>query len=97
MTLMPRPGCDRDVLDVAVVHGCASSLERETCLPAGHCLSRARSRHLRESDWVIVTDDSVPVGLAAYKHARTATCAWSTNSWWIGHCQFLTPHESQMR
>lgn len=69
MTLMPRPGCDRNVGDVAVVYRCKSSLERETCLPAGHCLSRARARHLRESDWVIVTDDSVPVGLAAYKYA----------------------------
>jgi hypothetical protein len=26
-------------------------------------------RHLRESDWVVVTEDSVPVGLAAYKRA----------------------------
>jgi hypothetical protein len=69
MTLVPRPGSDRNVLGVAVVHGSASSLERETCLPAGHCLSRARSRHLRESDWVVVTHDSVPVGLAAYKPA----------------------------
>jgi hypothetical protein len=65
MTVMLRPGYDRDVLDVAGAHGCAPSLERETCLPAGHCLSRARLRHLRESDRVIVTDDSIPVGLAA--------------------------------
>jgi hypothetical protein len=43
------------------------SSARPVCLP--HCLSRARSRHLRESDWVIVTDDSIPVGLAAYKRA----------------------------
>lgn len=69
MILMSRPCCERDVLDVAVVDGCASSLELETCLPTGHCLSRARSRHLRESDWVVVTHGSVPVGLAAYKGA----------------------------
>jgi hypothetical protein len=67
MSLMPRQDGERDVLDVAVVHGCASSPDGETCLPAGHCLSRVRSRHLRESDWVIVTHESVPLGLAAYK------------------------------
>ena len=49
--------------------GCCGSLNRQTCLPAGYCLSRARLRHLEESDWVVVTDDSVPVGLAAYKRA----------------------------
>jgi hypothetical protein len=69
MTLVPRPGRDRDVLDVAIVPDCVSSLERDTCLPAGHCLSRARSRHLRESDCVSVTHHSVPVGLAAYTRA----------------------------
>ena len=51
------------------MHGRACSLDRQACLPAGHCLSRARLRHLQESDWVVVTQDSVPVGLAAYKCA----------------------------
>lgn len=69
MSLMPGRGCDRDVFDVAIMHGCAPPLDRGTCLPAGHCLSRARSRHLRESEWMIVTHDSVLVGLAAYKRA----------------------------
>jgi len=71
MSLMPRPSCERDVLVVAVVHGCTSTFDRETYLPAGHCLSRVRSRHLLESDWVIVTNESVPVGLAAYKPAHS--------------------------
>ena len=71
MSPMPQQGCERDVLVVAVVHGCTSSFDRETCLPAGHCLSRARSRHLRESDRVIVTNESIPVGLAAYKPAHS--------------------------
>ena len=71
MSLMPRPSCERDVLVVAVVHGCTSTFDRETHLPAGHCLSRARSRHLLESDWVILTNESVPVGLAAYKPAHS--------------------------
>jgi hypothetical protein len=65
----PRPGSERKALDVAIMHGCACSLGQQTCLPAGHCLSRARLRHLQESDWVVVTEDSVPVGLAAYKCA----------------------------
>jgi hypothetical protein len=69
MTLVPRPGSVHNVLDVAVVRGCASSLAREAALPAGHCVSRVRSRHLLESDLVIVTQESIPVGLAAYKRA----------------------------
>lgn len=38
-------------------------------MPTGHSLSRARLRHLWESEWVVATDDSVLVGLAAYKRA----------------------------
>ena len=96
MTLMPRPGSHRDGLDVAVAHGCASSLERETCLPAGHCLSRARSRHLRESDWVIVTDDSIPVGLAAYTRADSDVRV--IHELLVDRTlPVLTPHESQLR
>jgi hypothetical protein len=62
-----RPNCEG--LDVALVHGGTSSLDRKAFLPAGHCLTRARSRHLGESDWVIVKHGCVPVGLAAYKQA----------------------------
>jgi hypothetical protein len=40
-------------------------------VPAGHRLSRARLRHLRQSEWVVVSADSVPVGLAAYKHVES--------------------------
>lgn len=69
MTVTPRPSPDPKALDVAVMHGCACSSDWQTCLPAGHCLSRARLRHVQESDWVAVTKDSVPVGLAAYKCA----------------------------
>ena len=63
----PLSSPEHKALDVAVMNGCSCSLGRQTCLPAGHCLSRARLRHLQESDWVVVTEDSVPVGLAAYK------------------------------
>ena len=69
MTARPRLTLDSQALDVAVVHGCACSLDRQACLPAGHCLSRSRLRHLQESDWVVVSEDSVAVGLAAYKCA----------------------------
>ncbi len=67
----PLPSPERRALDVAVMHGCSCSTSRQICLPAGHCLSRARQRQLRESDWVLVTEDSVPVGLAAYKCAES--------------------------
>ena len=68
MRLLSGLRCEFHALDVACVHGGASSVN-ETYLPAGHCLSRAQSRHLRRSDLVIVTNDSVPVGLAAYRPA----------------------------
>lgn len=68
MMVTPGPSPEPRALDIAVMHGCACSSDRQT-LPAGHCLSRARLRHLQESDWVVVTEDSVPVGLAAYKCA----------------------------
>ena len=48
----PLPNPAYRALDVTVMLGC-NSPDRETCLPAGHCLSRARLRHLRESDWVV--------------------------------------------
>jgi hypothetical protein len=69
MTRMSRPVCNSEELDLAVVHGRAPSFEREKCLPAGHCLSRARFCRLRQSDWIIVAHGARPVGLAAYKRA----------------------------
>lgn len=54
---------------MAVIHGCSCSPDRILSLPAGHCLNGARLRHLRESEWIVITDGSVPVGLAAYKPA----------------------------
>jgi hypothetical protein len=63
----PAPSPGRKGLDVAVMHGSCCLPDWQTCLPAGHHLSRARLRHLRESDWVVVTEDAVPVALAAYK------------------------------
>jgi hypothetical protein len=56
--------------DIALFQGrCSSSIDLSTCVPTGHRLSRVRLCHLRESDCIVVTDGSVPVGLAAYKHA----------------------------
>ena len=66
-TSFPNP--ERKALSAALMCACGDSPHRQTCLPAGYCLSRARLRHLQESDWVVVTEDSVPVGLAAYKRA----------------------------
>jgi hypothetical protein len=65
----PLPSSERRALDVAVIHGCSCSADRTLSLPAGHCLSRAQLRHLHESEWILITDGSVPVGLAAYKRA----------------------------
>src|SRR5216684_3846373 len=65
----PVPSPERKALEVAVTHGCCCLPDPRTCLPAGHCLSGARIRHLRESDWIVVTEGSIPVGLAAYKRA----------------------------
>jgi hypothetical protein len=59
---------DHTTFEVAVMHSCSWS-RLQPSLPSGHCLSRARLRHLRESEWVVVTDKAIPVGLAAYKHA----------------------------
>ncbi len=39
------------------------------CCPAGHTLSRARLQHLRGAAWVLVTEDAIPVGFAAYRPA----------------------------
>lgn len=64
----PRTTPERKALDVAVMHGCDSP-SRHIGLPVGHCLSRARLRHLGESRWVVVVDGSIPVGFAAYQHA----------------------------
>lgn len=67
-TLLPRSGLK--AFDATVIHGCcAGPIELYNCVPFGHQVSRARLRHLRESERIVVTDASVPVGLAAYKRA----------------------------
>src|SRR5712691_6897969 len=63
----PLASSARKALDVAMIHGCSGPPDLHHCVPAGHCLGRARMRHLRESEWIVVTDGSVPVGLAAYR------------------------------
>ena len=69
MSGTPPQSSERKTSNVAVIHGCSGPPDLRDCVPAGHDLSRARLRHLRESDWVVVTEDSSPVGLAAYKRA----------------------------
>ena len=65
----PLSSPERKALEVAVTRGCCCSPDPRTCLPAGHCLSGARIRHLLESDWIVVSQGSIPVGLAAYRRA----------------------------
>jgi hypothetical protein len=64
------PPLNRNLLNVTLVQGAEYSPDRPA-LPAGHCLSRIRLRHLRQSDWVVVSDESVLLGLAAYKKANS--------------------------
>jgi hypothetical protein len=67
---MPPRRLDLNAFDVALIHGdCARPCDLHNWIPSGHCLSRARLRHLRESEWVVVAGVSVPVGLAAYERA----------------------------
>lgn len=61
---LPLQNSAHRALDVAVMSSFSSPR-----LPIGHCLSRARLRHLRASECVVVTEGFVPVGLAAYKSA----------------------------
>ncbi len=63
------PNSSWDTLQVVMMHGCACQSISEIRVPLGHCLTRARLRHLRESEWVIVSANSLPMGLAAYKAA----------------------------
>ena len=65
----PLASSARKALDVALIHGGSGPPDLHTCVPAGHYVSGARVRHLRESEWILVTDGAVPVGLAAYKRA----------------------------
>ncbi len=65
----PPQSSERTTSDVTVIHGRSGPPDLRTCVPAGHCLSRARLRHLRESEWIVVIEDSIPVDLAAYKRA----------------------------
>jgi hypothetical protein len=63
------PSSESQTLDVAVIHHSSGPADASDCVPPGHCLSRARLRHLCKSDWIVVRDRSGSVGLAAYKHA----------------------------
>jgi len=63
------PSSEPQTFDVAVIHRSSGPADASDCVPQGHCLSRARMRHLCESDWIVVRDSSGPVGLAAYKRA----------------------------
>jgi hypothetical protein len=66
----PLPRFGLKAFDATVIHGCcAGPIELYNCVPFGHQVSRARLRHLRESERIVVTDAAVPVGLAAYKRA----------------------------
>ena len=70
MSRTPPQKSEPNTFGVALIHGgCSTSSDLHHCVPSGHCLSRARLCHLRESEWIVVTDASVPVGLAAYKRA----------------------------
>lgn len=63
------PSSEPHTFEVAVIHSRSGPADASDCLPRGHGLSRARLRHLCESDWIVVRDGSGPLGLAAYKHA----------------------------
>jgi len=68
----PPQRSEPKTFDLAVIHDCCSSpFDLHNCVPSGHCLSHARLRHLRESERIVVTDASVPVGLTAYKRATS--------------------------
>lgn len=56
---------------VTMMHGC-SVLGRDQVsmlVPAGHRLSRARIRHLAQSERIAVSDGALSAGLAAYRKA----------------------------
>lgn len=70
MNRTPPPRSGPQAFDVTVIRSCcAGPLELHNCVPSGYRLSRARLRHLRESERIVVADASVPVGLAAYQRA----------------------------
>lgn len=69
MNVTRPPISEPQTFEVAVIHSSAGSADASDCLPPGHSLSRARLRHLCESDWIVVRDGPSPVGLAAYKRA----------------------------
>jgi hypothetical protein len=71
MVGLPPASSEQKTLDVAVLHGCSGPPDLHNCVPAGHCLSDVRLQHFCESDWIVVTEGSVPVGLAAYKRTNS--------------------------
>jgi len=59
---------DDPSVSLTLMHGCGCSApDVERRLPVGHGLSRARFRHLRESELLIASNADIPVGIAAYK------------------------------
>ena len=57
-------------LCVALIHGqSCGSFDLKQHLPAGHSLSRARRRCLGESEWIVVSQATVPRGFAAFRRA----------------------------
>lgn len=56
-------------LVVALMQGCAEITSDCSSIPAGHRLSRARIRHIAQSERIAVTAGTRSVGLAAYKKA----------------------------
>ena len=63
------PSSAEPQFDVAVIRNVAGSTDASHWLPYGHCLSRARLRHLGESEGIVVRNGVRTVGLAAYKRA----------------------------
>jgi len=51
--------------------GCPTIDAADLHMVLGHSLSSARRRYLRHAEWVVVMDDSRPVGVAAYQPIRS--------------------------
>jgi hypothetical protein len=69
MSEREAPGANDQSFAVTLVHGCRAfgRTEIASSVPAGHHLSRARIRHLAQSDRVAVCDGTCVLGLAAYR------------------------------
>ena len=71
MTKLDLGHPDHRPLAVALMHGCLRIDHSPTVVPTGHCLSRARLRHLAQSEWITVTAGTRSTGLAAFKRAES--------------------------